>query len=103
LEFVEVNKNPALAEKYNIKRGTQSVILDYQGKTNLIEKIDEQEITGALVKVTREKQPVVYLLSGHGELAVEQQADGASLSFLKQVLEGNQYQVKELSFNEKAE
>lgn len=101
LEFYEVNENPVLAEKYNIKKGTQSVILDYKGKTNLIEKIDEQELTSALAKVTRDKENVVYLLSGHGELGLEQQPDGASASFLKKVLEGNQYKVSELSFNDK--
>lgn len=98
LEFVEVNQNPALAEKYNIKKGTQAVVLDYKGKTNMIEKIDEQEITSALVKVTREKAKSVYILGGHGELPLERQADGSGISFMKEVLEGNHYTVKTLNF-----
>ncbi|PWU17362.1 MAG: gliding motility ABC transporter [Bdellovibrio sp.] len=100
LEFVEVNQNPALTEKYNIKKGTQSVILEYQGRTNLIEKIDEQEITSALVKATREKDKMVYTLTGHQEMPLERQQDGSGISFLKDVLEGNRYQVKPFQFSE---
>ena len=97
LEFVEVNRRPDLTEKYNINQGTQAVLLDYQGRTNLVEKINEQEITGALVKVTRETSKTVYLLSGHRELAVEPSQDGNSVSLLKSLLEGNNYKVQTFS------
>lgn len=100
LEFVEINQNPAMAEKYNIKKGTQSVLLEYQGRTNLIDKIDEQEITNALIKVTRDKDKIVYLLTGHGELPLEAEQDGASASVLKTHLAGHRYQVKPLNLAE---
>lgn len=103
LEFVEVNSSPALAEKYDIKKGTQSVILEYEGRTNMIEKIDEQEITSAIVKVTRTENKTVYLLSGHWELSTIQAQDGNSASFLKSVLEGNRYAVKDFSFSSAGE
>ena len=97
LEFVDVNERPDLTEKYGIKKGTQSVLLDYKGRTNLIERIDEQEITSALVKVTREKEKKVFLLAGHGELTPEASQDGQSISLLKQLLEGNRYTVQTFS------
>jgi ABC-type uncharacterized transport system involved in gliding motility auxiliary subunit len=97
LEFVEVNERPDLTEKYKITKGTQAVLLEYKGRTNLIEKIDEQELTSALVKVTREKDKKVYLLSGHGELATEPSQDGQSVSLMKQLLEGNRYTVQTFS------
>lgn len=103
LEFVEVNRRPDLTEKYEIKKGTQAVILDYKGKTNMIEKIDEQELTSALVKVTRTTSKKVYFLTGHGELPIEQSADGQSVSLLKQLLEGNRYTVKNMSFTDTPE
>lgn len=99
LEFVEINKRPDLTEKYDIKKGSQAVLLEYQGRTNLIEKIDEQEVTGALVKVTREKSKKVFLLSGHGELATEVSQDGQSVSLLKALLEGNNYKVETFSLS----
>lgn len=99
LEFSEINANPALAEKYEIKKGTQSVLLEYQGRTNQIEKVDEQEITGAIVKVFRAESKKVYLLSGHGELGLEPRQDGDSATMLKSQLEGNRYEVKNFSFS----
>lgn len=97
LEFVEINKRPDLTEKYKVTKGTQAVLLEYQGKTNLIEKIDEQEITGALVKVTREKSKKIFILSGHHEMSLEPSQDGHSVSLLKTMLEGNNYTVETLS------
>lgn len=103
LEFVEINAHPDLSEKYSIKKGTQAVILEYQGRTSLIEKIDEQEITSGLVKVTRETAKHVYVVSGHGEMDLESEADGDSASFLKSLLEGSRYEVKSFSFSTAAE
>lgn len=102
LDFVEVNERPDLAQKYNIAKGTQSVLLDYQGRTNLIEKIDEQEITGALAKVTRDKEKKILVISGHGEASLEVEKDGRSLSALKSLLEGNRYKVEPFSFTQAA-
>lgn len=100
LDFIEINQNPDAVEKYGIKKATQSVILEYQGRTAQIEKIDEQELTGGLVKVTREINKVIYIMTGHRELPAEQSQDGESISFLKQLLEGNRYTVKNLNFIE---
>ena len=99
LDFVEINKRPDLTEKYDIKKGSQAVLLEYQGRTNLIEKIDEQELTGALVKVTREKSKKIFLLTGHGELTTEASQDGQSVSLLKTLLEGNNYKVETFSLS----
>ena len=97
LEFVDVNERPDLTEKYNVKKGTQAVLLEYKGRTNLIERIDEQELTSAIVKVTREKEKKVFLLAGHSELTPEVSQDGQSISLLKQLLEGNRYTVQTFS------
>ncbi len=102
LEFVEVNERPDLAKKYDITRGTQTVVLEYQGRKNTIEKIDEQEFTGALAKVTREREKKVIVLSGHGEVGLEPAKDGRSLSVFKSLLEGNRYKVESFSFTQAA-
>jgi ABC-type uncharacterized transport system involved in gliding motility auxiliary subunit len=103
LEFVEVNERPDLAKQYDIARGTQSVVLDYQGRRNTIEKIDEQELTSALAKVTRTTEKKIYVLNGHGEAPLEPAQDGRSLSVLKNLLEGNRYKVEPFSFTQSAQ
>ncbi len=103
LEFVEVNERPDLTAKYNISKGSSLVLLEYKDKTNVIEKIDEQELTSALAKVTREKDKHVYILEGHGEVGLAESEDGRSLSLFKTLLEGNRYTVNPFNFNQSAQ
>ncbi|MBX3018985.1 MAG: GldG family protein [Bdellovibrionaceae bacterium] len=100
LDFVDVNTRPDLTEKYQIKQGTQAVLMEYQGRTSLIEKIDEQEITGGLVKVSRATAKKILVVSGHGELPLDSAPGGDSASFMKSLLEGNRYDVGTFTFAE---
>jgi hypothetical protein len=53
---------------------------------------EEQAITGALRKVTRDEAPVkVCFTSGHGELSVEPTGDGENIGNLKFLLERDMY------------
>ncbi len=97
LDFVEVNKRPDLAEQYNVNKGGGVVFVEYKGKRNRIERIEEQEITGAIAKATREKDKIVYLVTGHGEGGLEDSRDPNGHSQLKGLLEGNRYQLKPLA------
>ncbi len=55
----------------------------------------EQTFTGAIQSVTSEVTPVVYFLSGHGEMSPD-----SDLSTLKGTLDINNYQVKSLALTE---
>lgn len=96
LDFVEVNERPDLAKDYGVDKGSGTVFLDYKGRRNRIEKIDEQEFTSALVKVTRESNKTIYFTIGHGEKNLNESREGLGLGSLKLMLESNRYTVKEL-------
>lgn len=96
LDFVEVNERPDLAKEYGVDKGSGVVFLDYKGRRNRVEKIDEQEFTSALVKVTREKNKTIYFTIGHGEKSLEEKREGLGLGSLKLMLENNRYTVKDL-------
>lgn len=98
LEFVEINERPDLTEQYKVNQGTQTVIMVYQGRQSRIEKIEEQEITSAIVKVVRSTDKKIYFLSGHQELGIEAAKDGQSLALFKELLTSNRYQTVEHSF-----
>jgi len=100
LEFVEINERPDLAQEYKVNQGTQTVIMVYQGRQSRIERIEEQELTSAIVKVTRSSSKKVYFLSGHQELSMQPAKDGSSLALLKDLLENNRYLVAEHSFTQ---
>lgn len=96
LDFVEVNERPDLAKDYGVDKGSGVVFLDYEGHRNRVEKIDEQEFTSALVKVTRKQNKSIYFTVGHGEKDLNEKREGLGLGSLKLMLENNRYTVKEL-------
>jgi ABC-type uncharacterized transport system involved in gliding motility auxiliary subunit len=96
LDFVEVNKRPDLAEQYGVNKGGGVVFVEYKGKRNRIERIEEQEITGAIAKAVRQNDKIVYLVTGHGEGTLDNSRDPNGLSQLKSLLEGNRYILKPL-------
>ncbi len=99
LDFVEVNERPDLANEYGVNKGSGVVFLEYKGKRNRIEKIEEQEITGALLKVTREKEKSIYYITGHGEPDLEDAKDGLGSNSLKLLLTNNRFALKTLQLN----
>jgi len=100
LEFVEVNERPDLSKDYGVDKGSGVVFLDYKGRRNRIEKIDEQEFTSALVKVTREKTKTIYFTIGHGEKSLDENKEGLGLGSLKTLLDNNRYTVKTLALSQ---
>ncbi len=102
LDFVEVNEKPDLAEKFGVKKGSGLVFVEYKGRKASLEKIDEQEMTGAVVKVSREKEKNIYFISGHGERDIENTKEGTGFGFLKSMLEGSRYKVTSINLNQKS-
>ncbi len=94
-EFIDPDKNPGLVKRYEITQdGT--TILEYGDKENRVTSADEEDITNAIIKVTREKKKVIYFLEGHGEGSVEQ-SDDNGYSTAKQELEKLGYEVRQLT------
>ncbi|HEC34149.1 MAG TPA: hypothetical protein ENI37_05470 [Chloroflexi bacterium] len=68
----------------------------YQERKEKVHVVSEREITSALVRLTRETQPVVYFLTGHGERDLEDPGD-AGLSTLRERLQEEGFQVAPLN------
>ena len=99
VEMVDMNSRPDLTQQYSVLSGVETAFIEYQGRKNKLEKLDEQEFTSAIIKASREKEKVVYFTSGHGELPFENSKDGQSMTALKELLEGNRYSVRSLNFS----
>lgn len=94
-EFIDPDKNPGLVKRYEINQdGT--TILECGDKENRITTSTEEDLTNAIIKVTREKKKVIYFLEGHGEGSIDQ-SDDNGYSFAKQELEKLGYEVKKLT------
>ncbi len=99
LQFVEVNENPKLTEEFGVNKGSGLVFVQYKGRKSRIEKIDEQELTGALVKVTRDKDKKIYFTTGHGERDFDDAKEPAAMNIFRKLMESNRYVVSPLSLN----
>jgi len=93
-EFIDPDKNPGLIKRYDISTDGTS-IFERADKENRITATSEEEITNAIIKVTREKNKVIYFLEGHGERSIEV-TDENGYSFIKDELGKLAYDVKKL-------
>ncbi len=66
LQYVDPDKNPAVTKQYGVTTyGT--VTLESGTKELKVQNTTEENITNALLKVSRDEQKVIYFLEGHGE------------------------------------
>ncbi len=103
LEFVEMNENAKLTQDYGATRGSGEAFLDYKNSKNRIENYTEQDLTNALIKVTRTIKKSVYFVEGHDERNTDNEKDESGLFGFKQLLEKNSYLVKKLSIASQTE
>lgn len=90
-EFSDPDKQPGLAKKYQVKAyGT--LIVEGNGKEERIEKSEEQLLTNAIIKVTREGKKKIYFTSGHGEKDPEK-SDQNGLATAKTALVNENYET----------
>jgi ABC-type uncharacterized transport system involved in gliding motility auxiliary subunit len=94
-EFIDPDKNPGLVKGYNITQDGTTV-LEAGGNENRITTTTEEDLTNALIKVTREGKKVIYFLEGHGEHSIEQ-AEDLGYSFAKDELQKLGYEAKKLT------
>ncbi len=95
-EFFDLDKEPLLAQKYNIDR-YNTVIVQCGDKKEHLNLPDENALTNAIIKVTRLEDSVVYFTTGHGEKSIsETMPETRSATMAKDALEKEVYTVKEL-------
>jgi len=81
IEFINIELRPDLVKKYEvIDSGT--IIATYGDKSFKFRAQTELQVTNAIIKVTRDKDPVIYYSTGHQEADLKRKdKDGVSLFF----------------------
>jgi len=96
-EFVDPDVQRAFASQFeNPYSGT--LFFTSGDRQQRVSTIDEQALTSALLKVTQDKQKVVYFITGHGERDVQDLSD-AGYSQIKRRLENDNYEVATLALS----
>jgi len=107
-EFVDVDKDPLVVQKYNIKNAG-TLIVETAERNVRVENITgpedpkiEEKITNAIIAATKGGKKKLYYLSGHGErLLSDTSREG--FSEMKEALESSRYEVQELILVDKGE
>jgi ABC-type uncharacterized transport system involved in gliding motility auxiliary subunit len=101
VEFVDPERKPAAARQYGITR-LDTAVIESGDQSTRVTTASEAELTGAIVRISRESKKRILFLEGHGEHAVtDQERNG--LSVVKDALTKQGYDVAGLSlFQESA-
>jgi ABC-type uncharacterized transport system involved in gliding motility auxiliary subunit len=100
-EFIDPDKKPAVAQNYGITAYNTTVI-EYRGRTERITTSTEEDLTNAIIKVTRERKKKILFLTGHGEKDIESD-ERNGFSAVKKAIEKENYDVETLLLAEKTE
>jgi ABC-type uncharacterized transport system involved in gliding motility auxiliary subunit len=93
-EFIDPDKNPGLVKRYEIAEdGT--TIFEAGEKESRITSTTEEDITNAIIEITREGKKSIYFLEGHGEASLDEAGD-TGYSIAKSELEKLAYEVNKL-------
>ena len=91
-EFIDPDKNPGLVKRYDVTQDGTTVF-EAGTQSSRITGVTEEDITNALIKVTRARKKVIYFLEGHGEAPLSESGDDG-YSIAKTELEKLGYEVK---------
>ncbi len=94
-QWVDPQEKPEIARQYNI-RSLGEMIAVSGGKRERIEEAQEQDITNAILKVTRDETKTVCFIEGHGEKSLAD-TGGEGYSSVKRGLESENYTVKTIN------
>lgn len=92
-QFIDPDRQPSLAQQYGV-RNYGALTLESGGKTQMVNRADEEGITNGLLRLMQTKAKKVVFLTGHGEKSI-QDSQRTGYSLAKTLLEKENYQVEE--------
>lgn len=93
-ELIDPEEKPLVAERFRGKSG--QVVVEYNDNRRKAEEVTEESITNALLFASRERQKVVYFVTGHDEKRLGG-GEGTGLRTARQALENTGFITRELS------
>jgi ABC-type uncharacterized transport system involved in gliding motility auxiliary subunit len=72
-EFVDPDEKPQVARQYQVSK-YNTIVVESGIKREIIEELNETNLTNAIMKVTREQDKVIYFLTGHGERSISDES-----------------------------
>jgi ABC-type uncharacterized transport system involved in gliding motility auxiliary subunit len=95
VEFVDPIKSPTKAMAYEVRGPWPILVVERGGKREKVSNDSEQDVTNALIKVTRDTKKTVCFVEGEGERDIDDGAE-AGFSAVKSALGKSQYETKKV-------
>ncbi|HWC96940.1 MAG TPA: GldG family protein [Candidatus Sulfopaludibacter sp.] len=93
VQYVDPVKKPTIAKAAGF-RSDSPVVIEAGTRREGAKSLTEEEVTGALIRALKSGERNVCFLTGFGERALDEESSGTSVSFLKQLLERDNYKVR---------
>lgn len=94
-DFIDPDRKPAIAKQYGITQ-YDTLVLESGKQETRVKNAIEQELTNAIIRVSKDERRKVLFLSGHGEHGLND-TEGTGYSRVKEALEKQGYELEELS------
>jgi ABC-type uncharacterized transport system involved in gliding motility auxiliary subunit len=95
VDFVDPIASPTKALAYEVRGPWPIVVVERGAKREKVSNDSEQDITNALIKITRDTKKTVCFVEGEGERDIDDGAD-AGFSAVKSALGKSQYETKKV-------
>lgn len=95
VEFVDPERQPKVAQSYGITR-SDTAVFESGAQTVRVTTPSEAELTGALIRVSKDDKKRILFLEGHGEPGTDNR-DRTGFSLAKEILTKQGYEVGTLS------
>lgn len=87
-EFIDPDKQPEIAQQYEI-RSLGTIVIESGAKIERIDEYTEENLTNAIIKVTREETKQIYFTTGHGEHPLNESAETGMQNALNAIEQQN--------------
>jgi ABC-type uncharacterized transport system involved in gliding motility auxiliary subunit len=95
--LVDLNRSPALAQAYGINNAGSGV-MEMDGRREAIRYIDEEGISTAILRLTRQSERKVCFITGHGEHSPYDNDDRRGYSEVGKALEREMFTIHQVEF-----
>jgi ABC-type uncharacterized transport system involved in gliding motility auxiliary subunit len=94
-ELIDPDRQPELADRYHVT-AYNTLRFEYGKESATITQPTEENITNAIIKVTRTSRKTICVIEGHGEPDIDDIQNARGLANLKQSLTNENYEVKKV-------
>ena len=98
--LIDPDEKPDMTKRYDVKK-YNTVVVEANGKREMIEKLDETNLTNAIIKVTRDRDKVIYFTTGHGEASIKDSSP-QGFKMAAEAIQKENYLVKEINLIRKS-